>query len=80
MSHSRTKRTQVQKAEASAGSITQIGRDYTHTTNTRVSVWISFVMLLTLAAAASVGVRLFTEYLTVDIQTQGGADQIQEVD
>lgn len=52
---------QKQRAKTDRGNITQIGRDFTQTTNTRISLWISFVFVF--AIAASLFLRLFGEYL-----------------
>lgn len=56
-------RAQKQKIETEAGNATQVGRDYTQTTHTRISLWISVVFVLVFAVAASVLVGLFGEHI-----------------
>lgn len=54
---------QKQTADTKSGNILQAGRDYTNTTNTRISIWISVVFVMVFAVAASVLVSLFGEHI-----------------
>ena len=64
MSHFRSKqsrdRAQTQKAKTKSGGVTQVGKNYTQTTHTRISLWVSVVLVL--AVAASVLIGLFGEH------------------
>lgn len=56
-------RPQKQTANTQSGNISQTGRDYTNTTNTRISIWISVVFVTVFAVAASVLVSLFGDHI-----------------
>ncbi|MFS0515405.1 hypothetical protein ACEYW6_11880 [Nostoc sp. UIC 10607] len=49
---------QNQEAKTNKGNVLQVGRDYTQTTNTKISVWISVIFVAILAIGASVMLRL----------------------
>ena len=49
---------QAQSAKTSKGNITQVGGNYTQTTNTRIGIWISITVVIVVAIASSVLIRL----------------------
>lgn len=58
---------QKQNINAASGKITQVGRDFTQTTNTRINLWVSAVFVF--AVGASVLVSLFGEQIP-DLEIQ----------
>lgn len=64
-------RAQKQQAKTQSGNITQVGRDSTQITNTRISLWISVVFVVVFAVAASVFISLFGDAIPgVDIRVE----------
>lgn len=64
-------RAQKQQAKTQSGNITQVGRDSTQATNTRISLWISVVFVMVFAVAASVFISLFGESIpSIDVRVE----------
>ena len=58
MTNNSSNNQQKQAAKTNRGNVTQVGRDYTQTSNTKISVWISVVLIAILAIGASVFLRI----------------------
>ncbi|MDJ0697690.1 hypothetical protein [Mastigocoleus sp. MO_188.B34] len=58
MNNNSNQNNQSQSASTERGNINQYGRDYIHTSNTKISIWISVILIAVLAIGASVLLNL----------------------